>query len=119
MKRSRQGSPEFIEELRTNEFLVGQLVFLDILPTKNHIEPDFFGGNSWRFGAESRQICYTEHKIFLGAQIMPTISMFYGIIIRMLFMDKQQHNLPHLHVEYQGQKASISMPDRNLLDPLR
>ena len=30
---------------------------------------------------------------------MPTISMFYGIIIRMLFMDTQQHNLPHLHVE--------------------
>jgi len=23
---------------------------------------------------------------------MPTISMFYGIIIRMLFMDKQQHH---------------------------
>ncbi len=38
---------------------------------------------------------------------MPTISMFYGIIIRMLFMDTQQHHLPHLHVEYQGQKASI------------
>lgn len=25
---------------------------------------------------------------------MPTISMFYGIIIRMLFMDVQQHHLP-------------------------
>jgi len=46
---------------------------------------------------------------------MPTISMFYGIIIRMLFMDTQQHNLPHLHVEYQGQKAVISIPDGNLL----
>lgn len=44
---------------------------------------------------------------------MPTISMFYGIIIRMLFMDKQQHHLPRLHVEYQGQKASISIPDGN------
>ena len=47
---------------------------------------------------------------------MPTISMFYGIIIRMLFMDTQQHHLPHLHVEYQGQKASISIPDGNLLE---
>lgn len=46
---------------------------------------------------------------------MPTISMFYGIIIRMLFMDTQQHNLPHLHVEYQGQRAVISIPDGNLL----
>jgi hypothetical protein len=24
---------------------------------------------------------------------MPTISMFYGIIVRMLFMDNKQHNL--------------------------
>ena len=36
---------------------------------------------------------------------MPTISMFYGIIIRMLFMDTQQHHLPHIHVEYQGMRA--------------
>jgi hypothetical protein len=47
---------------------------------------------------------------------MPTISMFYGIIIRMLFMDKQQHHLPHLHVEYQGKQAVISIPDGNLLE---
>jgi len=47
---------------------------------------------------------------------MPTISMFYGIIIRMLFMDKQQHHLPHLHVEYQGMQAVISIPDGNLLE---
>jgi hypothetical protein len=47
---------------------------------------------------------------------MPTISMFYGIIIRMLFMDTQQHHMPHLHVEYQGMKAVISIPDGNLLE---
>jgi len=46
---------------------------------------------------------------------MPTISMFYGIIIRMMFMDTQQHNLPHLHVEYQGERAVISIPEGNLL----
>lgn len=45
---------------------------------------------------------------------MPTISMFYGIIVRML-MDTQQHNLPHLHVEYQGKQAVISIPEGNLL----
>ena len=43
---------------------------------------------------------------------MPTISMFYGIIIRMMFMDTQQHHLPHLHVEYQGQQAIVSIPDK-------
>ena len=47
---------------------------------------------------------------------MPTISMFYGIIIRMMFMDTQQHHLPHIYVEYQGQKAVISIPDGNLLE---
>ncbi len=47
---------------------------------------------------------------------MPTISMFYGIIIRMMFMDTQQHHLPHVHVDYQGQKAVISIPDGDLLE---
>ncbi len=47
---------------------------------------------------------------------MPTISMFYGIIIRMLFMDTKQHNLPHIHVEYQGQQAVFSIPDGKLLE---
>ena len=47
---------------------------------------------------------------------MTTISMFYGIIVRMLFMDTQQHNLPHLHIEYQGKQAVISIPDGNLME---
>ena len=46
---------------------------------------------------------------------MPTISMFYGIIVRMLFMDTQQHNLPQLHIEYQGQQAVVSIPEGGLL----
>jgi hypothetical protein len=36
---------------------------------------------------------------------MPTISMFYGILIRMFFNDIEQHKLPHIHAEYQGQEA--------------
>ncbi len=47
---------------------------------------------------------------------MPTISMFYGIIIRMMFLDIQQQHLPHVHVEYQGKKAVISIPDGSLLE---
>ncbi|WP_080808603.1 DUF4160 domain-containing protein [Desulfamplus magnetovallimortis] len=47
---------------------------------------------------------------------MPTISMFYGIIIRMLYMDNRQHHLPHLHVEYQGMKSVITIPDGELLE---
>lgn len=47
---------------------------------------------------------------------MPTISMFYGIIVRMLFLDTQQHHLPHIHVEYQGMKAVIVIPCGELLE---
>jgi hypothetical protein len=42
--------------------------------------------------------------------------MFYGIIIRMLYMDNRQHHLPHIHVEYQGIKAVITIPDGELLE---
>ena len=47
---------------------------------------------------------------------MPTIRMVYGIIIRMLCMDTQQHHLPHLHGEYQGKQAVISIPEGNVLE---
>jgi len=33
---------------------------------------------------------------------MPVISMFFGIIIRMFY---DEHNPPHIHAEYQGNKA--------------
>jgi hypothetical protein len=46
---------------------------------------------------------------------MPTISMFYGILIRMFFKDIDKHHLPHLHAEYQGEAAVYSIPDGNLL----
>jgi shikimate kinase len=42
--------------------------------------------------------------------------MFYGIIIRMLYMDNRQHHLPHLHVEYQGMKSVVTIPDGELLE---
>ena len=30
---------------------------------------------------------------------MPTISMFFGILIRMYFFDDKQHHAPHIHAE--------------------
>jgi hypothetical protein len=39
---------------------------------------------------------------------MPAISMFYGLIVRMFFLDTQQHYLPHVHVEYQGKEAVLN-----------
>ena len=46
---------------------------------------------------------------------MPTISMFYGIIIRMFFYDTDKHNVPHIHAEYQGQFAVYSIHDGSVL----
>lgn len=37
---------------------------------------------------------------------MPEISRFYGIVIRMFFDD---HNPPHIHVEYSGHDARIDI----------
>ncbi|MDP2762438.1 MAG: DUF4160 domain-containing protein [Sideroxyarcus sp.] len=47
---------------------------------------------------------------------MPTISMFYGIMVLMFFKDVQRHHKPHIHVRYQGSKASISIEDGSVLD---
>jgi hypothetical protein len=46
---------------------------------------------------------------------MPTISMFYGIIVYMYFFDDQQHKLPHIHVEYQDDEAAISIEDGHII----
>lgn len=42
---------------------------------------------------------------------MPTISMFYGILIRMFFFDTDRYNVPHIHAEYQGQVAVYGISD--------
>ncbi len=47
---------------------------------------------------------------------MPTISMFYGIIIRMYALDSKQHHLPHIHVEYADAEAVFQIPDGELLE---
>jgi hypothetical protein len=47
---------------------------------------------------------------------MAIISMFYGIIISMYYLDNKQHKLPHIHVKYQDEEAIISLHDGELLD---
>lgn len=43
---------------------------------------------------------------------MPVISSFFGIYIRMYHDD---HNPPHIHAEYQGNEALISIENGDLL----
>lgn len=46
---------------------------------------------------------------------MPTISMFYGILIKMYFYDNKKHNMPHIHAEYAEDIATISIVDGLIL----
>ena len=46
---------------------------------------------------------------------MPTISMFYGILILMYFYDNKRHARPHIHAEYGDHVASIAIDDGEIL----
>jgi hypothetical protein len=46
---------------------------------------------------------------------MPTIAMFFGIIIRMYYAPKE-HNPPHIHIYYQDDKAVIDIFSCEVLD---
>jgi len=46
---------------------------------------------------------------------MPTISMFYGILVLIYYEDTSRPHKPHIHVRYQGQKASIAIEDGSVL----
>ena len=47
---------------------------------------------------------------------MPIISKFFGIIIRMFYDD---HNPPHFHAEYQGNKAVFDLNGNMLKGDLK
>ncbi len=47
---------------------------------------------------------------------MPVISMFYGIIISMYYIDNKRHKKPHIHTKYQGKEAVISIPSGEVLE---
>ena len=46
---------------------------------------------------------------------MPTISMFYGIIIRMYYAPKE-HNPSHIHAYYQDFVSTIRLNDCELME---
>lgn len=47
---------------------------------------------------------------------MPIISMFYGIVVSLYFYDNKQHNLPHIHVRYQGTKAIFNIETCEIIE---
>jgi len=47
---------------------------------------------------------------------MAIISMFYGIIVSMYYLDNRRHHLPHIHVKYQDQEVVIAIPGGEILE---
>jgi len=47
---------------------------------------------------------------------MPVISMFYGLIVAMYYLDTKQHKLPHIHIKYAETEAVYQIQDGNLLE---
>jgi hypothetical protein len=46
---------------------------------------------------------------------MPTISMFYGVVIYLYFYDDHRHKTPHIHAKYQGDDVAVSILDGDVL----
>jgi hypothetical protein len=46
---------------------------------------------------------------------MPTISMFYGILIKLYFYDDKRHNEAYIHAEYGEHQASIAIESGKVL----
>ena len=46
--------------------------------------------------------------------VVPELSRFYGIIVKMYFDDDKRHSLPHLHAFYGGMDASYSLQGKLL-----
>ena len=40
---------------------------------------------------------------------MPTISLFFGIIVRMYRENSERHNIPHIHAEYSGEEVVVDL----------
>ena len=47
---------------------------------------------------------------------MPVISMFFGIVVSMYYVDNRRHNRPHVHVKYQDSRAVLPIPEGDVLD---
>ncbi|MEK7271068.1 MAG: DUF4160 domain-containing protein [Planctomycetota bacterium] len=47
---------------------------------------------------------------------MPVISMFYGVVVSLFFLDNKQHHLPHVHARYQDDEAVFAIPDGQILE---
>ena len=47
---------------------------------------------------------------------MPSISMFYGLVVYLYYIDNKQYNMPHIHLKYQRDEAVFNILDGELLE---
>jgi hypothetical protein len=47
---------------------------------------------------------------------MPVISMLFGIIVSMYFMDNRRHKRPHIHAKNQEHEVVLAIPDGEILE---
>lgn len=47
---------------------------------------------------------------------MPVISMFFGVIVSMYFVDNRRHKRPHIHAKYQEHEVVLAIPDGEVLE---
>ncbi|QQK62503.1 DUF4160 domain-containing protein (plasmid) [Shewanella sp. LC6] len=47
---------------------------------------------------------------------MPTISMFYGIIVYMYCFDNKRHKQAHIHATFAEFKVSVAIPSGDVLE---
>ena len=52
----------------------------------------------------------------IAEETVPTISMFYDIVIYMFFYDNKKHFLPHIHASYGDDDAVYSIEDGELIE---
>jgi hypothetical protein len=42
--------------------------------------------------------------------------MFYGIIVKMYFLDNKRHKKPHIHASFQSHEVVLSLPGGGVLE---
>lgn len=47
---------------------------------------------------------------------MPVFSEFCGVVILMYYFDNRMHQHPHIHVQYSGEEAVVSIPQGDVIE---
>ena len=47
---------------------------------------------------------------------MPVISLFYGLIVSLYYLDNKQHNLPHFPVKYGEMEGVFAIEDGEMIE---